>query len=530
MTILNLCLMAVVILIQIGLVLQVMALQRAQRSSDSGVLRASCENLERGLARLEAQFRDDMAASRAEGGSQAKAAREELSGAVKDLGERLDRGQENASKTQTARLLEFAERLEVVRGVVEKQLGNFNESNTKQWESKRLTDAAELKGTRAELHQALEALANSVTKNVNGMAEAQRVNFEGMTARVEKLTEGTEKRLSEMREMVDARLKALQEANTLKLEEMRVTVDEKLQGTLEKRLGESFTLVSERLEQVHKGLGEMQTLANGVGDLKKVLTNVKTRGTWGEIQLGSLLEQMLSPQQFARNVMVVPGRNEMVEFAIRLPGRDEGQPQLWLPIDAKYPSEDYERLMAAQDAADVVGVETAGKQLEAQIKKCAREIAEKYIAPPHTTDFAILFLPTEGLYAEIIRRTDIVQILQRDFRVTIAGPTTLAAILNSLQMGFRTLAIEKRSSEVWTVLGQAKTEFGKYGDVLDKVRKKLGEAQSAVDQASVRTRAIDRSLREVEALPVAELQPGAGPTLTLELPPANDELLVTFDE
>ena len=306
-----------------------------------------------------------------------------------------------------------------------------------------------------------------------------------------------------MRLTVETRLGAIQTENAAKLEEMRKTVDEKLHATLEQRLGESFKLVSERLEQVHRGLGEMETLAAGVGDLKKVLTNVKTRGTWGEVQLANLLEQVLTAEQYAENVATRPKSADRVEFAIRLPGREGGQP-VWLPIDAKFPVEDYQKLVEAQERADVVAVEAAAKALETRLKDEAKTIREKYIEPPHTTDFAILYLPTEGLYAEALRRPGLVEALQRDQRVSIAGPTTLAAMLNSLQMGFRTLAIEKRSSEVWAVLGAIKTEFGKFGEALAHTKKKLQEASNSIDKAEVRTRAVEKKLKNVEALPAPE--------------------------
>lgn len=282
------------------------------------------------------------------------------------------------------------------------------------------------------------------------------------------------------------------------LELIRQTVDEKLQGTLETRLGESFRLVTERLELVHRGLGEMQTLAGGVGDLKRVLTNVRTRGMWGEVQLGSLLEQILAPEQYARNVATT-GTAERVEFAIRLPGTDADQAQVWLPIDSKFPIEAYQRLVDASDRADAAGVELALKELERTMDDCAKTISSKYLLPPATTDFAILFLPTEGLYAEAHRRAGLAEAIQRKYRVSLAGPSSLAALLNSLQMGFRTLAIQKRSSEVWKVLGEVKTEFGRYGDVLEQVKKKLDEASRKIDDASSRTRALDRKLRNVEA-------------------------------
>jgi DNA recombination protein RmuC len=298
----------------------------------------------------------------------------------------------------------------------------------------------------------------------------------------------------------------LQDDNSKSLEQMRQTVDEKLQGTLEKRLGESFKLVSERLELVHKGLGEMQTLASGVGDLKRVLTNVKTRGTWGEIQLAALLEQILTPEQYDKNVATKLA-NERVEFTINLPGRsDDSSDCVWLPIDSKFPIEDYQRLVEAQEASDVEGAAAAGKQLEARVKSCARMICDKYLNPPKTTDFAIMFLPTEGLYAETVRRTGLVEILQRECRVVIAGPTTLAALLNSLQMGFRTLAIQQRSSEVWNLLAAVKEEFTKYGDVLSKVQKKLNEASKTIELAETRTRVIQKKLKRVEGLPTTEVE------------------------
>jgi len=308
------------------------------------------------------------------------------------------------------------------------------------------------------------------------------------------------KSLEGVRAIVDVRLKELQQDNAKQIDKMRATVDEKLQGTLEKRLGESFKLVSDRLEQVHKGLGAMQQLASDVGGLQKVLSNVKMRGGWGEVQLGSLLEQVLTADQFARNVKTRDESAERVEFAIKLPGDENGAP-VWLPIDAKFPTEDYQRLLAAQDKGDVVGIDDAMKSLETQLKKSAKDICQKYINPPRTTDFALMFLPTEGLYAEAIRSVGLVEQVQRDCRVIFAGPTTLAALLNSLQMGFRTLAIQKRSSEVWNLLAAVKTEFGKFGEALSAVKDKLDQAARHVDTVAVRSRAITKKLRDVEELP-----------------------------
>jgi DNA recombination protein RmuC len=359
--------------------------------------------------------------------------------------------------------------------------------------------------------QQLEAVRHSLQQQALQQRDEQGATLkrfgDTLAQQLSQLTEANDRRFAEVRATLEQRLKDIEANNAAKLEEMRRTVDEKLHATLEQRLGESFKLVSDRLEQVHRGLGEMQTLAAGVGDLKKVLTNVKTRGTWGEVQLEALLEQMLTPEQYAKNVATVPKSGERVEFAIRLPGRadkDGTAAPVWLPIDAKFPREDYERLIDAQERADVAAIDEAGRALEARVRAEARTIAEKYVAPPHTTDFALLFLPTEGLYAEILRRPGLTDLLQRDYRVTIAGPTTLTALLNSLQMGFRTLAIERRSSEVWQVLGAVKTEFGKFGDVLAKTKSQLETVTRSIEAAEVRTRAMNRKLRDVEALPGEE--------------------------
>jgi DNA recombination protein RmuC len=311
-----------------------------------------------------------------------------------------------------------------------------------------------------------------------------------------------EQKMEAVRLLVDEKLKQIQEDNTRQLDRMRETVDEKLQSTLEKRLGESFKQVSERLEQVHQGLGDMRNLAAGVGDLKKVLTNIKTRGTWGEVQLGALLEEILAPEQYAKNVRIHKNSNDVVEFAIKLPGQGEqDSDHVLIPVDAKFPVEDYQRLLDAQENADAAAAEEAARLLETIIKKEAKEIFNKYISPPVTTDFGIMFLPSEGLYAEIIRRTALVQLLQREYHIIVSGPSTFAAFLNSLQMGFRSLAIQKRSGEVWKVLGEVKTEFGKFGDLLDAVHKKLVNATDSMDDVRKRSRAIQRKLRSVHELP-----------------------------
>ncbi len=387
-------------------------------------------------------------------------------------------------------------------------------------------------GTRADLgtfQRMLLAQSGDVARTQNEQIDAFRVQLaatqqqqesalrrfsDTLAEQLRLLSEANERRQGEMRQAVETRLLALQEGNEKKLEQMRATVDEKLHATLEQRLGESFKQVADRLEQVHKGLGEMQGLARDVGSLNRVLSNVKARGIFGEVQLAGLLEQVFTPEQYATNVATVPGSNERVEFAIRLPGRHTDKAgddtPLWLPIDAKFPREDYERLMEAQERADVPGMEVAGKALETRLRLESRSISDKYVSAPHTTDFAILFLPTEGLYAEALRRPGLMQALQSEYKVMLAGPTTLLATLNSLQMGFRTLALEKRSSEVWQVLGAVKTEFNKFGEVLAKTKKKLEEASSGIEMAERRTRVMVRELKAVQAMPearTAELLP-----------------------
>jgi DNA recombination protein RmuC len=355
---------------------------------------------------------------------------------------------------------------------------------------------------REELSSALRSFSDSLLNRINETARMQKGQLDSFSKQLLAMTRLNEEKLETMRKTIATQLHNIQNDNSSKLEQMRTVVDEKLQFTLEKRLAESFKQVSERLEQVYKGLGEMRNLANGVGDLKKVLTNVKTRGTWGEIRLSHILDQILTPDQYGENVATRKKSNERVEFAIKLPGPDsEGDDVVWLPIDSKFPQEDYQRLVDARDNADKEMAEKCVKRLESRIKAEARTIREKYIDPPGTTDFGIMFLPVEGLYAEVLRRPGLSDTLQREYRIVVTGPTTLAALLNSLQMGFRTLAIEKRSSEVWQLLGTVKTQFGQFGDVLAKTKKKLQEASNTIDQAEVRTRVIERKLEKVQILP-----------------------------
>jgi DNA recombination protein RmuC len=355
---------------------------------------------------------------------------------------------------------------------------------------------------REELRFGLGQLTDSLLARMTEIARLQKGQLDSFSRQLVDLTTLNEDKLEALRRTMAERLEFMQADNAAKLEQMRTMVDEKLQSTLEKRLGDSFKQVSERLEQVYAGLGEMRTLAAGVGDLKKVLTNVKTRGNWGEIQLGQILDQILTADQYAVNVVTKAGGSERVEFAIRLPGPDANREEVvWLPIDAKFPQEDYQRLLDAQEAADKEQAVRSLRSLEIRIKAEAKAIRDKYIDPPHTTDFAVIFLPVEGLYAEVLRIPGLCDHLQREYRVVVTGPTTLAALLNSLQMGFRTLAIERRSSEVWDLLGVVKTEFGRFGDALSKTKRKLQEAATTIDQAEVRTRAIERKLRRVEVVP-----------------------------
>ena len=365
----------------------------------------------------------------------------------------------------------------------------------------RLEVGESARGARQELSLNLAQFQQSQTEQLGLM---QKNLGDTLNTQLQALGEGNARRMAEVRDTLDQQLQQLQKTNAAKLDEMRQTVDEKLQTTLEARLSESFKQVAERLEQVHQGLGHMKTLAQGVGDLQRVLSNVKTRGIFGEVQLEALLEQVLTIEQYGKQVETKPRSNQRVDFAIKLPGRSDDGATVWLPIDAKFPREDYERLLDAQDRADPMAAEASAKALESRIRQEAKSIAESYLAPPHTTDFAILFLPVEGLYAEVLRRPGLMDSLQRDYRVTLAGPTTLLAILNSLHMGFRTLALEKQASEVWKVLGAVKTEFDRYGEWVAKVREQVQKAADTLDRADTRSKQMRRVLKGVEALPEAE--------------------------
>ena len=419
----------------------------------------------------------------------------------------VDSGQAEAQEAVRQELLKLfsanAERLERIERELRREITESSRAGRQ-----------ELAQNLAAFQQTLVQQSGEATRTQNTQIDAfgqqlallQKTLSDTLTNQLSSLSESNARRMNEVRETLEKQLVQLQTNNAAKLDEMRATVDEKLQATLQARLGESFKQVADRLEQVHKGLGEMQSLAQGVGDLKHLLTNVKTRGIFGEAQLASLLEQVFVPDQYAVQVATRPGSKNVVDFAIKLPGKSDNGEPLWLPIDAKFPNEDYERLLDAQGRADVIGAEVAGKALEGRIRLEAKSISDKYVEPPHTTDFAILFLPTEGLYAEVLRRPGLMESLQREHRITLAGPTTLLAMLSSLQMGFRTLALEKRSSEVWQVLGAVKTEFGKFGDVLARVKAQTETVLKTIDGAETRSRAMGRALKKVEALPDAQAQ------------------------
>jgi DNA recombination protein RmuC len=459
------------------------------------------------IRRFEESLRAELGRHREESGRAAGGLREELAGQLRD-------GFDSARQHQAEGQRTAEQRLDAVRDTLASRFTEFGDSNDQRVARLRSELNEALNASRAEARESLAGFQRAVAESIQKSSDVQRAQNTEFAERLERLTTTLQQQFEAIRQNIEQRLDQLQQRNDAKLEEMRKTVDEKLESTLERRLGESFKLVSERLEQVHKGLGEMQSMASSVGDLKRVLTNVKTRGTWGEIQLGALLEQVLTPDQYAANVAPKPSSQERVEFALRLPGGEKGDEPVWLPIDAKFPQEDYQRLLEAVDRGDLDAVNEAGRALETRLRQQARDIRTKYVEPPHTTDFAVLFLPSESLYAEVLRRPGLAEGLQQDHRVIIAGPTTLAALLNSLQMGFRTLAIQQRSSEVWTVLGAVKAEFGKFGEVLTKVKRKLEEASGHIEQTEVRSRAIHRKLRSVEELPgpeAAKLLPSLDP-------------------
>lgn len=489
-----------------------------QRMTESS--REDFENIrgaiEAKLIQIQADNANKLVEIRGEVIAESRQMREETGKSLKAFSDSITLTMKNINETQNSRLKEFSgtleslikkneDKFETLRNAMELKLNQIQADNSAKMVEIRKESRENTRVMREDMAASMKDFSANVSKTLGDMSVSHKENFDSIFKHINTMIETNSKKSEEIRNAVEEKLQHIQEDNTKKLEEMRKTVDEKLQSTLEKRLGESFNIVSQRLELVHKGLGEMRNLASGVGDLKKVLSNVKTRGTWGEIQLGNLLEQIMTPEQYEKNVKLRESSGEIVEYAVKLPGKSlkEGE-NVWIPIDAKFPQEMYVKLIEASEKGDVAGVDLAVRQLEAAIKKCAKDISEKYVNPPKTTDFAIMFLPVEGLYAEALRRTGLVEQLQREYRVIVTGPTTLAAVLNSLQMGFRTLAIEKRSSEVWNVLAAVKTEFNKFGDVIDKVHKKIQAAGNEIGNVSRRTRVIDRKLIDVQALPESD--------------------------
>lgn len=552
----NNILLIVALALLVAIVIVLLMLLKKSSQADPSVLAPRLDAIEKAQERTERAVREEVAQSRDELSKAAREQRQELTEAFKTFGDSVAQRMTDVASMQKGQLDAFSgqlvafaqtsgEKLDSAReesatgakhlreevvttlksisetmantmrdlAIAEKaqleafsaQIVNLTKTSGEKLDGIRLESATGAKQLREEVIAALKGITEATTNTMGELSNIQKTQLEAMSTAIGKLSESNEKKLEAVRVTVENKLQSMQIDNAKQLDQMRQTVDEKLQGTLEKRLGDSFKQVSERLELVHKGLGEMQTLATGVGDLKKVLTNVKTRGTWGEVQLGALLEQVLSPDQFASNV-ATKGGGERVEFAIKLPGQSSDKDEIvWLPIDAKFPVEDYQRLIEAQERTSIEGVELAIKQLETRVKACAGDICGKYINPPVTTDFAILFLPIEGLFAEVIRRTGLIEAIQRECRVVIAGPTTLWSILSSLQMGFRTLAIQKRSSEVWNLLAAVKTEWTKYGDVLEAVQTKLHQASETIEKAKVRSRAVGRKLKDVQELSVGEV-------------------------
>jgi DNA recombination protein RmuC len=507
----------IAVIILIGINIWLTATKKVQDNSEE--LKNKLLKIDSDLGKIDPLIRDEFARNRDENQKSFKDNREELNNSFKNLGDTLTKTLTDLSSAQKNQFDTFTKQLnELVKSFDEK---------TKNLQAQLEKSSRE---NRTEQTNSLKSFEDKFTQNVKDFNELQKQKFDDLSNKQEQIKKDSEAKLKEIRDTVENKLQTLQEENSKKLEEMRKVVDEKLQETVEKRFNESFKLISERLEQVHKGLGEMQTLASGVGDLKKVLTNVKTRGNLGEIQLGAILEQILSPEQYEQNSIVKEGSQERVEYVIKLPGKNIDNKPLLLPIDSKFPNEDYQRLIEAYDNIANLNpkdVEAISKQFENSVKKNAKDIKEKYINPPTTTDFAIMFVPTEGLYAEILRRTGLFEILQRDFKVSVVGPTNLVAFLSSLQMGFKTLAIEKRSSEVWEVLGAVKTEFGNFGIVLEKTKKKLQEATNVIDKAGVRSRAIERKLRTVQELPQEQTIALLGEALEIE---TDNNTIIAEDE
>ncbi len=501
MTILYILISIVILLLIIALLLIIKNSNSKDNNTELIEIKFKLDNLPSEIGRIEASVKNEFVTNRGEFSEASKNTREELSNSLKTFGDLISNSIKETSNLQKTQLETFSTNLNNLTKSFEDKLNTLIQSVDTKFKDFNEANTSNSKDGRKEVKDALESFKTDFSKSVDNFNSAQKENFFALLEKQTQQNTTTSTKLDQMRETLEKKITEMQSGNEKKLDEMRTTVDEKLQKTLELRLGESFKQVSERLEAVHKGLGDMQQLATGVGDLKKVLTNVKSRGILGEYQLENILEQLLTPDQYAKNVKTKEGSNSMVEFAIKLPGKGEKDKVVWLPIDSKFPKEDFEVLIEAYENANTDLIEEYRKNFVKGIKKCAAEISSKYVDPPNTTDFAILFLPFESLYAEVLRTPGLFESLQREYKIIITGPTTLSALLSSLQMGFRTLAIEKRSSEVWQLLSAVKTEFSEFGGILQKTQKKLQEASNVIEQANVRTRAITRKLRDVHELP-----------------------------
>ena len=454
------------------------------------------------VGKIEGSVKQEISTNRAEANQTAKTSREELQTSLKTFSDVISKSIKDTTDLQKNQLETFSNNLAQLTKSIEEKLGALTLAIEGKLKESQDGIATNSKDSRKELKEALDAFKNDLNLSLKDFSDRQRENFTGLIENQNTQNTAASTKLDTMRDSMEKKITQLQEGNEKKLEEMRVTVDEKLQKTLETRLTQSFELVSKNLESVQKGLGEMQQLATGVGDLKKVLSNVKTRGILGEIQLSNILEQILSPGQYDKNVITKKGSKEFVEYAIRIPVSNESDQIIYLPVDSKFPIEDYHSLLNAYELGITADIDAAGKNLENSIKKCAKDIRDKYLDPPGTTDIGIMFLPVEGLYAEVVRKSSLIEVLQRDFKIIITGPTTLAAILNSFQMGFRTISVEKRRGEIQKILGAVKTEFGKFGDVLKKAQEKINKASEDIDElVGTRTRKINSTLNNIEALP-----------------------------
>lgn len=498
--ILNYILLGVIVLLLIIIIVLIIKNSKKGKDNSASEIKLSIDGLEKNLTRIESTLKTELKDNRDELSASVKSNREEVASSIKIFGETLSKNLLESFGQQKSLLDTFSTKLDTLTNSNNEKLDNFTKTLEGKFMHLQESIGVNNKDARKELKDGFESFKREIENSLNNYKDAQKENFENFqTLQKTQYTVNNEK-LEAMKNTIETSIKGLQEGNEKKLEEMRIIVDEKLQKTLETRLGESFKLVSDRLEAVHKGLGDMQQLAIGVGDLKKVLSNVKTRGVLGEYQLENVLEQLLTPEQYGKNIKTKVGSNATVEFAIKLPGRDDKDKTVWLPIDSKFPKEDFELLSDAyENVTDQIEVHR--KNFVRGIKKCAQDIRDKYIDSPNTTDFAILFLPFESLYAEVLRTPGLFETLQKDYKIIITGPTTLSALLSSLQMGFRTLAIEKRTSEVWELLGAVKTEFGKFGNILEKTKKKLQEASNVIDDAETRSRVIEKKLKSITQLP-----------------------------